>query len=145
MLMHYPDLAALLGDVGAFIRFGGVLDPRVKVLAAMTAARELDAIYVWGAQTNGARGQGVPESTIDAVREKHARGVPSEDAQVIELAQQLIRNHRLDDATFKAAQERFGTDGLIQLTTTIGYYSMLAMTVNACELEASEGAEVLKV
>jgi hypothetical protein len=27
---------------------------------------------------------------------------------------------------------------------TIGYYSMLSMTVNACELEAGKGAEVLQ-
>ena len=33
----------------------------------------------------------------------------------------------------------------IQLTGAIGYYSMLAMTVNACELEAAPGAEVLQV
>ena len=42
-------------------------------------------------------------------------------------------------------QDRFGNDGLIELTGAIGYYSMLAMTVNACELEAAPGAEVLRV
>jgi hypothetical protein len=40
---------------------------------------------------------------------------------------------------------RFGDDEFIQLTGAIGYYSMLAMTVNACELEAAAGAEVLRV
>jgi len=40
---------------------------------------------------------------------------------------------------------RFGNDELIQLTTAIGYYSLLAMTVNVCELEPAEGAETLKV
>ena len=44
-----------------------------------------------------------------------------------------------------ALRHRFGDDGLIQLTGAIGYYSMLAMTVNTCELEAAPGAEVLKV
>jgi hypothetical protein len=33
---------------------------------------------------------------------------------------------------------------LIELTGTSGYYSMLAMTANACELEASPGAELLQ-
>ena len=42
-------------------------------------------------------------------------------------------------------QKRLGNDELVQLTTAIGYYSMLAMTVNACELEAAPNAEVLKV
>ena len=44
-----------------------------------------------------------------------------------------------------ALRARFGDDEFIQLTGAIGYYSMLAMTVNACELEAAPGAEVLKV
>ena len=39
--------------------------------------------------------------------------------------------------------QRLGPDQYVQLTTCIGYYAMLAMTVNACELEAAPGAEVL--
>ena len=41
-------------------------------------------------------------------------------------------------------RDRFGDDGFVQLSGAIGYYSMLSMTVNACELEAAPGAEVLK-
>jgi hypothetical protein len=33
---------------------------------------------------------------------------------------------------------------LIELTGSIGYYILLAMTVNTCELEAAPGAEVLQ-
>jgi 4-carboxymuconolactone decarboxylase len=110
----------------------------------MTAAREFEAIYVWGAQTGGARRLGVPEETITAIRENHSRGIPPEDAEIVEFTRSLLRRHRVDEASFKKMQARFGNDGLIQLTGAIGYYSMLAMTVNACELEAAPGAEVLK-
>ena len=145
MFLHCPELAGRVAHLGAFVRFEGSLDMRVRVLAAMTVARELDAVYVWGAQTGQARKLGVPEATIAAVREKHAHGLPPEDAQIVEFTQQLIRKHRVDDASVKALQKRFGDEGLIQLTGTIGYYSMLAMTVNACELEGGPGGEVLKV
>jgi hypothetical protein len=40
---------------------------------------------------------------------------------------------------------RFGNDEFIQLTGAIGYYTLLCMTVNACELEAGPNAEVLQV
>src|SRR5512145_1321923 len=145
MFLHCPELAGRVAHLGAFVRFEGSLDVRVRVLAAMTVAREFDAVYVWGAQTGSARKQGVPESTITAIREKHTRGLPPQDAQIVEFTQQLLRKHRVDDATIMALRHRFGDDGLIQLTGAIGYYSMLAMTVNACELEAAPGAEVLKV
>jgi 4-carboxymuconolactone decarboxylase len=144
MFLHSPELAGRLAHLGAYVRFEGSLDMRVRVLAAMTVARELDAVYVWGAQAGGARRLNVPESTIMAIREKHSRSLPPEDAQIVDFTRQLLRDHRVDDATAKAMRARFGDDQFIQLTGAIGYYSMLAMTVNACELEAGPGAEVLK-
>jgi 4-carboxymuconolactone decarboxylase len=145
MFLHCPELAGRLAHLGAFVRFEGSLDMRVRVLAAMTVARELEAVYVWGAQTGGARRLGVPEATITAIRENHSRGIPREDAEIVEFTRQLMRKHRVDDASFRSLQSRFGNDGFIQLTGAIGYYSMLAMTVNACELEAAPNAEVLRV
>jgi 4-carboxymuconolactone decarboxylase len=145
MFLHCPELAGRVAHLGAFVRFEGSLDMRARVLAAMAVARELDAVYVWGAQAGSARKQGVPESTIAAIRDKHSRGIPAEDAQIVEFTRELLRKHRVDDATVAALRKRFGDDGFIQLTGAIGYYSMLAMTVNACELEAGPDAEVLKV
>jgi len=145
MFLHSPEIADRVGHLGAYVRFEGALDMRVRVLAAMTVAREFDAMYVWGAQTGSARKQGVPEATITAIREKHSRGLPPEDAQIVDFTRDLLRKHRVDDATATAVRKRFGDDQFIQLTGAIGYYSLLAMTVNACELEAAEGAEVLKI
>src|ERR1700761_9627971 len=116
---------------------------RVRVLAAMTVAREYHAMYVWGAQTGGARRQGVPEETITAIREDHSRGVAPADAEIIELTRQLLRQHRIEDGLFKKMHARFGNDELVQLTTAIGYYTLLGMTVNACELEPAADAEGL--
>jgi 4-carboxymuconolactone decarboxylase len=143
LFLHAPELAERVAHLGAYVRFEGSLDMRVRVLAAMTVARELDAVYVWGAQTGNARRQGVPEATIGAIRERHARGVPPDDAQIIEFTRRLLREHRVDDATVAALRQRFTDAGFIELTGCIGYYAMLAMTVNACDLQAAQGAEVL--
>lgn len=145
MFLHCPELAGRVAHLGAFVRFEGSLDMRVRVLAAMTVARELEAIYVWGAQTGGARRLGVSEATITAIRENHSRGIPSEDAEIVDFTRQLLRRHRVDATSASLMQRRFGNEGFIELTGAIGYYSMLAMTVNACELEAAPNAEVLSV
>ena len=144
MFLHSPEIADRVAHLGAYVRFEGALDMRVRVLAAMTVAREFDAT-VWGAQTGSARKQGVPESTISAIREKHSRGLPAEDAQIVDFTRDLLRKHRVDDTTAAAMRKRFGDDQFIQLTGAIGYYTLLAMTVNACELEPGEGAEALKI
>jgi len=143
--LHSPELAARVADLGAYVRFEGTLDMRVRVLAAMTVAREYEAMYVWGAQTGGARRLGVPEATITAIRDNHSQGLPAEDAQIVDFTRQILRKHRVDGATFEAVRTRFGNDELIQLTGAIGYYAMLCMTVNTVEVEPAAGAEVLKV
>jgi 4-carboxymuconolactone decarboxylase len=146
MFLHAPELAGRVAHLGAFVRFEGKLDMRVRVLAAMTVAREFDAVYVWGAQSGGARRQGVPETTIAAIRDKaeNLSALPREDAEIVEFTRALLRCHRIDEAGFKSLQARFSNEGFIELTGAIGYYAMLAMTVNACELEAAPGAEVLQ-
>jgi 4-carboxymuconolactone decarboxylase len=68
MFLHCPELAGRVAHLGAFVRFEGSLDMRARVVAAMTVAREFEAVYVWGAQTGGARRQGVPEATITAMK-----------------------------------------------------------------------------
>jgi 4-carboxymuconolactone decarboxylase len=145
MLMHCPKLALHYVGIGGYVRFEGKLDMRVRVLAAMVAAREFDSLYVWGAQSSSARRLGVPEETITAIRENHSRGVPPEDAQIIDFSRALLRKHRVDEATAQALLKRFGNEQFIELTGTIGYYTMLTMTVNACEVEPAAGYEVLKV
>ena len=52
-----------------------------------------------------------------------------------------VKDARLGEKVCLAVVFRAGK--VIQLTGTIGYYSLLAMTVNTCELEAGPGAEVL--
>src|SRR5205823_5793293 len=67
VFLHSPEIAGRVAHLGAYVRFEGSLDMRVRVLAAMTVAREFDAVYVWGAQTGNARKQNMPESTIAAI------------------------------------------------------------------------------
>ena len=143
MFLHCPPLAERVMRLGAYVRFEGKLDHRLRVLAAMTVAREFDAVYVWGAQTGQARKQGVPEATIAAIREKHSQGLPPQDAQIVDFTRELVRKHRVAAASVEALRQRFGDEQLIELTGTIGYYSMLAMTVNACELEPAPSADAL--
>src|SRR5258708_18955967 len=115
MFLHSPEIAGRAAHLGAYVRFEGSLDMRVRVLAAMVVAREYEAIYVWGAQTGGARKLNVPETTINAIRDNHSRDLPAQDAQIVEFTRMLLRKHRLDDATRDAMVKRFGHHQFIQL------------------------------
>jgi 4-carboxymuconolactone decarboxylase len=145
VFLYAPELAGRLAHAGSYIRFESRLDERVRNLAALTTAREFDCLYVWGAQSGAARRRGIPDSTIDAVRAKTTAGIPAEDALIVGFTQRLIRDHRVDDTTVQALRDRLGDQLLIELTSTIGYYSMVAMSLNTIELDPAPGAEVLNV
>src|SRR5436309_10101919 len=85
MFLHCPELAGRVAHLGAFVRFEGALD------AAMTVAREFEAVYVWGGQTGGARRLGVPEATMTAIRENQSGGVAAEEAEIVDFTRQLLR------------------------------------------------------
>jgi 4-carboxymuconolactone decarboxylase len=145
VFLHSPEISERVAHLGALVRYEGTLDFRVRTIAAMTVAREFEAMYVWGAQTGAARQRNVPETTITAIKENRSDGIPADDLAVVTFTRQLLRVHRVEDGLAQAMLARFGNDQYIQLTGAIGYYSMLCMTVNACELEPGKGAEVLTI
>ena len=113
-------------------------------LAALVVGRHFQAQYVWGIQGVIGAERDVPRSTIDAIRDNRSDGVPPEDLQIIDFTRQLLRRNRVDEPLAAAVMARLGADEYVQLTTCIGYYAMLAMTVNGVELELDPNHEALE-
>lgn len=65
----------------------------------------------------------------------------AQDEQAIhDYAIELLRDHRVGDATYKRILDAHGTAGIVELTALIGYYAMVALTLNAHEIGVPEGA-----
>jgi len=43
----------------------------------------------------------------------------------------------MSDETYAAAVDEFGTEGIIELVTTVGYYCLISLTLNAFEIPLS--------
>jgi 4-carboxymuconolactone decarboxylase len=143
--MHAPEWAERVAHLGTLVRWEGTLALRTRTLAALVVGRHFQAQYVWGIQGVIGAERGVPRTTIDAIREDRSDGIPAEDLQIIDFTRQLLRKNRVDEALARAVMDRLGADEYVQLTTCIGYYAMLAMTVNGVELEPNPKHEALKV
>jgi 4-carboxymuconolactone decarboxylase len=139
-LLHSPELARRIAETGHYVRFEGPLPQTVRELAIITVARSLDCQYEWAAHAVLARKAGVREEAITAVREgKAPAGLTAEEAQVVGYAAALLRQHRVGDVEFKALQARFGLEGLVDLTATVGYYAMIACALNAFAIDPTPG------
>lgn len=145
-LLHSPPIAERTAHLGSYIRFESQLDPRIVELAALTAARELECKHEWAAHVGHAQKAGIPQVTIRAIHQrKGPENFPFEDAQIVSCVQELLHSHRVSEPTFQALYARLGEKALVELIATIGYYAMLACTLNAFDVFSVSPPEDLKI
>ena len=144
VLLHSPEVAKRVADLGAYIRFESALSGVHRELAILATARAMDCRYEWAAHVPLAKKAGVRAEAIAAIRDRRApAGLGPDEAEVVDYVTALLRARRVAEATFTALRRRVGTQGLVELTTTAGYYSMIACVLNAFDVQPEPGADLL--
>ena len=145
-LLHSPELAQRTQHLGTYVRFESTLDHKVVELTALVSARELDSKHEWAAHVIHGQKAGISMETIRAVYEKKGtESFSSEDAQIVSFVREIIQTHRVSEPTFQAIYGRFGEKGMVELTATVGYYAMLACTLNTFDVYTFTPPDDLKI
>jgi 4-carboxymuconolactone decarboxylase len=145
-LLHSPQLAQRTMHLGSYVRFESNLDHKIIEFTALVSARELDCKHEWAAHVNHGQKAGISMETIRAVYEKKGtEHFSTEDAQIVSFVREVIHSHRVSEATFQAIYGRFGEKGMVELTATIGYYAMLACTLNTFDVYTLTPPDDLKL
>ena len=139
-LLNNPQAAGAFAGLGGYVRFEATLDPRVKALAILTAAREAGGHYVWTVNQRGAKEANLGDDVISAIREFRApAGLDASDAAVVQFVLELLRHHRISDATFEGLRSLVGDATIVDLLIIVAYYHGLAHSLQALEVELPEG------
>lgn len=134
LLIASPRLADIAQRMGAFLRYDSSLRPSLSELAILVVARHWSADYEWAHHRPLALQVGVPPSVVDALENDEAPQFDDDQAAALHAAaRMLLTTGRLDDATFVWATTTLGDEGFVDLIGILGYYSMLAMLLNAYE------------
>ncbi|WP_417509745.1 carboxymuconolactone decarboxylase family protein [Microbacterium sp.] len=127
-------------QVGEFLRFEGRLDRDLFELTILTVARHWNQQFEWGHHQPIALKAGVPESVIeDIAAGRRPRSGRQELADVWEMTRELLSTGKVSDETF-AHVRPLGDETLVELTTTIGYYTTLALIMNVDQSPAPADA-----
>jgi len=130
-----PELAELSQRLGAFCRYQTQLGPRLSELAILTVAGEWSAEVEWGVHKPIALEAGVDPRVADAIETRARPDFARRDEEVLyDLSVELQRSHRVSDATYAAALAEFGEQKLVELIAVLGYYTSVAMVLNAFEV-----------
>jgi 4-carboxymuconolactone decarboxylase len=134
--LRSPELCEKVEALGAYCRFESGLDPRIRELSLLIAARHFDAQYSWNAHVGKAAGLGVSAEALRALAHGREPEFTRRDEQVAyQFGTEILRDHFVTDETFARAREELGEQGVVDLIGSLGNFSMLAMLLNAFQVD----------
>jgi 4-carboxymuconolactone decarboxylase len=138
--MYSPPVMSRARAMGDYLRYASGVGNTLSEFAILITARDWSQDYEWSVHAPIAAKVGIKPETIAAIREGRRPAVMSRDETIIyDFATELLHNKGVSDATFKAAEDRFGKPAVVDLVGIVGYYSFNAMMLNTARYQPKEG------
>ncbi len=143
-LIHHPDLANCVQQLGEHLRYGAKIAPAHIELIVLTVARYWSSQYEWFAHERIARNTtDLEDSIIKALALGETPKEMSEEQSVLHtLAQQCLTQGSPSDDIYERAIELFGRPGVLDAIALTGYYSMIAMVLNTAKIPLPDGTPI---
>jgi len=134
-----PELAQHAQRLGAFCRYGTGLPLRLSELAILVTAAQWRAQAEWQIHHPIAIEAGVSVDVTDALlRGRRPAFADPDEALIYDFTVELYDAKRVSDATFTKAEQRFGHETTVNLVGLLGYYALVAMTLNVFAMRAKD-------
>jgi 4-carboxymuconolactone decarboxylase len=115
------------------------LSERVRQVVTLTVGAVWRADYELYAHSAVARKAGLSErSILTLVNGGCPEDLSAEEKIAHRVTRQLCTEHRVDEELYREAERTFGTEGLIDLTTLIGVYHGVCITLTMFAVPAPE-------
>ena len=127
-----PEFTSAWQQMGVLMRYRSSLSPRLSELAILVTARCWNCSYEWSAHAPAALAAGLDEQVIEEIRWARVPVFTELDEQLVfAYAAQLNESRTVDAVTHRTALDLLGQTRIVDLTALLGYYAMVAMTLNA--------------
>jgi 4-carboxymuconolactone decarboxylase len=142
--LYSPKASEHARALNRYLRFEAGLAPRVREIAILTTAREMDSQFEWAAHEPEARKEGVEGRVIDVIKHRMpTAGLEETDATVIELGRQIFRDRKVTSDTFAKAKALLGANKLVELVMLMGNYAGTAALLTAVDMQLHPGQKPL--
>jgi 4-carboxymuconolactone decarboxylase len=141
-LLRSPELMERVQQLGAYLRYRSAIGTRLTELAILLVAREWDQQVEWAIHAPIALEAGVAPHIVDAIANWSRPGQMYPDEQAVyDFSLELLVKKHVSDETWSRAVAQFGEQGVTDLIGINGYYTLLAMVMNAAQT-AEPGSSV---
>src|SRR5690606_8528019 len=108
---------------------------QLSELAILVTARYCDCAVEWVIHEDMAVKAGLARAVIEDIRAGRRPATADDDALAIyDFADELNRRKHVSEDFYRRVLDRWEAVGVVELTALIGYYTMVAMTLNAHEI-----------
>lgn len=140
--LHSPELSRHSRPLNRYLRFEAELGGRVRELAILVTARELDSQFEWAAHEDEARREGVGPKLIEIVRHRgDLAEIDEADAVVITLGREIFGTRKVSSQTYARALAQFGRRKLVDLVALMGNYAATAALLTAFDMQLDPDVE----
>jgi len=141
-MLFSPDVGARVSSLGAAVRFQTSLPANLLEVAIITVGAHWRSNFEFWAHARMAIDAGVDQAVVDAIRDgDEPPFADADEAAVHSMARSLLTTGRCGDAEYAAVAESLGNVAVVELTTLIGYYCLISLTLNNFAIELPDGIE----
>lgn len=138
--LHSEELARRTRPVNRYLRNESGIGPRLRELAILATARELDSQFEWAAHEEEARRVGVPTEIIETIRHRRPLdAIDPDDAVVVQMAREIFTARKVASETFAQALALLGRKTLVELVALMGNYAATAALLTAFDMQLDPG------
>lgn len=146
--MHAPVLGHPAQELGARVRFDGILRGDLREIGILVVAARTRAEYEWWAHARIGLKEGLDDKALSVIKKNHpwednkpdsSDFADADQLAVYLFALELTQTHHVSDKTYARLVDQLGDQAVVELVITIGYYVMVSMTLNVFDIALPEG------
>ena len=142
-LLNSPDVASKVAMLGEQLRYlSPTISPEIREIITLTIAKVFNCQYVWTHHCETAKEIGLRTEVIAAIKKGGPpRPLMPKEAVFIQFTKEILEDKAVRSPTYAAVEHLLGQQATVDLIVSIGYYTMMCISINALDLELEEGIE----
>ncbi|HYF18341.1 MAG TPA: carboxymuconolactone decarboxylase family protein [Ramlibacter sp.] len=141
-LMRSPELLDRIARTGEYLRFGSVLDARVRELVTCAVSRHVGNQFEWHVHVALAAQAGVDTGALEALRQgaRPTSGLREDEEVALDFTRELLATHGCSEPTWQRAVASFGEQAVVELAALVGYFVLVCWVMNVAHTPAQKAS-----
>jgi 4-carboxymuconolactone decarboxylase len=140
VMLRSPEVMTRARGLSDYLRYQSIVPGWLREFVILMTARQWSQSYEWNAHYRLAMDEGLSAEMAQAIAEGRRPVTMVEEERILyDLCTELQRNQSVSDETYASAIDRFGEQGVVEVVSLMGYYTMISMLLNTARTPLPAG------